>query len=437
MEFLGISSVAGVLVAIAACFLSVEKCFLLLVVTAPLTTVAVLNISDSSICIYHLVWLVLSVRMILLYAKKQVPITMIFGPFLLFCLASTFLAFFNGDVVVKGVDGGFASVQPSFQQYTQWGYLFIAVSTAWYAMYMTRLGLVSVKSFVIALNAGLVLVLLGALFQLLLPVDMVSELYRNHVHTMYTFNKSRISSTFLEPSMLSLYLVPMMGIHLFKLLSRPNWRSGILLLASLAVCLQNNSSSAFLGLGVLAAFFVSLCLFSPRSVKIPHMGLVVSTVVFVLLLVVGVSGMFDSSIATLLTKLNIGSSASSVSVSGMERSESMSLMAQVFAEHPLVGVGWGTARGYDLLTTWAAEIGLVGLLLFFVPLIGSIVGLLRSARKDDGGFFGGGSCDVAFVAYLICATAILLVSVPEPYYLSFWLVVGVSAGASSLGEDKR
>ena len=78
MEFLGISSVAGVLVAIAACFLSVEKCFLLLVVTAPLTTVAVLNISDSSICIYHLVWLVLSVRMILLYAKKQVPITMIF-----------------------------------------------------------------------------------------------------------------------------------------------------------------------------------------------------------------------------------------------------------------------------------------------------------------------------------------------------------------------
>ena len=95
-------------------------------------------------------------------------------------------------------------------------------------MYMTRLGLVSVKSFVIALNAGLVLVLLGALFQLLLPVDIVSELYRNHVHTMYTFNKSRISSTFLEPSMLSLYLVPMMGIHLFKLLSRPNWRSGIL-----------------------------------------------------------------------------------------------------------------------------------------------------------------------------------------------------------------
>lgn len=386
MTFLGITSIVCFLLVVAALWLPVGKAFLLLVLCAPLTTVAVFNLGENSVLVYHLIWAIVAIKVVVLRIKSGKRMKTPWLPFLVFCLASTLLALFNGDVLVVNIDARLANVAFSFQQYTQWAYLAMAISTAWFTTYLLDTGKIGTSDLLNWLDAGLVVVIVVAFLQLVVPAEILNEFIRNSVHTGYKSVGARLSSTFQEPSMLSLYLVPMMGMHVIRFAYQPNAKSAVLVLLSLVVCLMNNSSSAALGLIVLPVF-VSVWLFvHANSARVSAIVFVAVCIVMVVLTVSASLGAFDNFVSTLLSKLG------GEGVSGSIRSYNAALAADVFLGHPIIGVGWGTVRSEALLTTWLAELGLVGAVLFAK----SLINLLRSLLSGSSENRRGGS--VRFVA---------------------------------------
>ena len=394
-----------------------EVSLLIFIAVMPLTTVAAFNLGDNSVLIYHLVWLVVALRIVGLRTRARKPMRYPFLPFLLFALGTTPLALLNSDMTVIGVDGNIANVAFSLQQYAQLVYLAMAISTAWIYQYALEQGVVSLRRLMRAVDAGLVLVVIAALLQLVVPADVVTSLYRNSLNVGFVGEGDRISSTFNEPSMLSLYLVPLLVFKIVGLTKKFKLLDFIFIALGLLVCFLNNSSSAFLGLAV--AFAPAIWILLTRGKK-----LLLSPTVIVLLCVVGVfatvaisSGMLDKPLSSLLFKL------AGEGESGGVRSLNLNNTIEIFFECPLIGIGWGTIRCESLLASWLAMMGVVGVILFAVP----VVRLL-------GSLFRGDLACLQFGCYLVIALVILAVSVPEPYYLTLWMMVGV---AEHLAQSRK
>lgn len=418
MGLLGIPSYLSIVVAVLAAVLPIRKAFFLLVVCAPLTTVAVLNISGTSLLIYHLVWLVVFVRFLFVLHRSEEKLNKLWVPFLLYALCSISFSLFSEGTVVVNVDNVYSTVKPSFQQFTQWIYLFVAVATATMMEFALRTGIMKQARLYKALDFGLVLVLAFAFLQLVLPADVSTALFRNSVHSTYVREGARISSTFQEPSMLSLYLIPMTCIHLVRILKKPNPFSIAVVILSLIVCVLNNSSAAFLSLiGSVLFILIAQCrLFCVD--KISHVQ-VLSLLCFLSVLgAVGLSGVFGDSIAHMADKM-MGEG-----VSGVERGDSIRLMLDVFLSYPFTGIGWGTARCATFFC-WLAELGIIGASLAYVP---TLAILKRLWSRLGEGF------DI--MAYLIAAFLILTAVSSEVYYLSLWVVLGLAMYRTGLGAPR-
>lgn len=409
-------------ISIALCVLSIVSStrisLLLLVASSPLTTIAVLSVGKETIELYHLLWLVLAVKIVYFRIKTGEPLRKPWVWFLLFCLFSIVFALFSTGALVVNPDGEVAYVRFSFQQFTQWGYLLTAVTTAWFVMYGLRSCLVELRSVLIALDIGLVLVLSVAFLQFVLPADLITELFRNSAHVIYKSAGERISSTFSEPSFLSAFLVPMTALHCVRMIRKPNFFSVAVILLSTVVAILSQSSSALIGFAVLGVVLLVFAISRFTYEGIHPITIVCAALGALVLAVLIFAGAFDKVVIVLIAKLDKGNS------SGIDRSFSMNLHWHVFLDHALTGVGWGTARSKDLLTTWLAELGAVGFALFLVPFV-RLCSRLCSMKNEDR------AVGLGVFSYLVVAVAIMFISVAEPYYLPFWIVAGAGCFLTS------
>ena len=108
---------------------------------------------------------------------------------------------------------------------------------------------------------------------------------------------------------------------------------------------------------------------------------------------------------TLFNKLN------SVSISGMQRGKSFSHHMGVFYDNFLLGVGYGTIKGYDLVSSLLAQLGLIGsipIILFFVSLFKKVIYIKDFEVKP-------------LITLLLSHFLILFISVPLYHYPYMWL----------------
>ncbi|MBZ6006486.1 hypothetical protein K1514_11360 [Paraclostridium bifermentans] len=103
-------------------------------------------------------------------------------------------------------------------------------------------------------------------------------------------------------------------------------------------------------------------------------------------------------------------------VSGSERTIALMQHLQVFKDNFLFGVGFGSLRSKDLMSTWLAAMGIVGNTLFAIFLIKQLYQLFKINKSET----------ISLAILITISWGILFISVPEPYYLYLWIYFAIA-----------
>lgn len=417
LEFSSSLSYLLLAAAVVASFSSIRTLFYVYVATTAFTTLSVFDVGGSYILLYHLLFVALAIRTAFLHAGRRAAgdrcsISPAFGLFLAACALSIPLALVYTDVVVLVPDGVFRNVAFSVQQFTQLGYLAVAVASCYIGNRLLRDGVATAKGVFSALTVAYVAVCLLALLQLVVPASIVNETYRNIPDVYYEFDGARVSSTFREPSMMALCIAPLFAVYLLRLAKGFSFGSLSLVCLGAIVVALNQASSFAVGMcfALLCYAFIAFAKADARQ-EIDHKALL--GIVFSIMAVFLIAGTeaFRDVASQLVAKLN------GEGISGSERAYALQYHLQVFLEHPVADIGFGTVRSFDLLSTWLAELGVVGICLFALPVCALLGRLARQAKAQPTSY------EVA--VYIVVYLGILFVSVAEPYYPFGWIVIGV------------
>ncbi|HBJ79915.1 MAG TPA: hypothetical protein DDY85_12935 [Fusobacterium sp.] len=225
-------------------------------------------------------------------------------------------------------------------------------------------------------------------YKLNLPFD---EIFRMNPSRLIQIHRDffRISGPNLEPSMFAISLILLLNIFWFL---KEKFLSFLLLIMGML-----STSSSFV-VGVLIVLIITLLRKRKKEIRLLLLLGMVSVIILIFLIRVYPE--------MLKLFLEIIDKVQGKGVSGSDRSKSILQHFWIGIEHPFFGIGYGVARSKDLLTTWLANIGMIGVIFFILSLIKNI--------KNN------------FIAYgVISCFFIEFISVSEPYFLYLWIFLGI------------
>lgn len=397
-------------------FMKVDKVFYILCFTAILTTVAVFDLNENSILLFHLVFLILLIKYIVLIIHKEKMLlytARIFVPFLIWCMASIPFSLFYSDIVVMNIDSIYKYVRFDHQQITQFLYLLIGILTCYICNSLLSVGKIKPKKMIDIMDMSYITALCLALLQLVLPVSVCRELFRNSVHAGY-HSKVRISEPFGEPSFWALVCTPFFCGYLYRFVRGFQIKYLFFCMLFVIVLFNNRSSSAFLGgwVGILSILFLG---FYAKKRKTNGKRILLSFIILFFLMLF--LRLYQDKIINLF--LNTLSKLKGEGISGSERSYSFRYHLNIFLSHPtifLFGIGYGTVRSLDLFSTWACEVGIVGLVLYLIPMIYLCWKLLKLKTETAN----------QLLVMIIVYNIILFVATCEIYFLQIWMIYGIA-----------
>ena len=234
-------------------------------------------------------------------------------------------------------------------------------------------------------------------FRFSLPFDV---LFRQSPHG--NVQGSRLYGPCDEASMLCYFLVPSIIVTMQKeVRTRADMVAAPL---AIAIGVLTESSTFLVGCVFMAIFALPACVrFLTTKHKPTTWGVVLIALgaLCAVMLVVNekIMRLFGMLIAKLLRE----------NTSGVERSESMLRVLLVGLKIP-TGVGFGSARSKDLLSTWMCNVGLVGMAIYIVFLVRYTVRAHRAGELKTA------------APYLI-VVLLMMIAVPEPYNLFVWFLL--------------
>lgn len=241
-------------------------------------------------------------------------------------------------------------------------------------------------------------------FKIGLPFD---ELFRQNPHG--NIQGTRIYGPCIEASMLAYYLLTALPLCIRSKKARSLLLLGIVILLGI----YSFSSTFLLGFGVwiMVELFI---LIRQNKMKLPirTTRIIIAGSIVVALVASIYSNYLLYSIEKLIKTLT------SQNISGSERTKSFFLLMSAFRAAPLTGVGFGTCRGNDLLSTWFAEIGIIGMVLLGTYLVWVISQKSKVENK---------------VAVILVWVS-MFVSVCEPYNLFIWILMAMATSKMGIEE---
>lgn len=238
----------------------------------------------------------------------------------------------------------------------------------------------------------------------------------------------RIYSTTIEPSMLAYYLVAMLALIIS--IPEENIKHKYLIIALILLVGFGSTSSTFLlGLVTTAIILIFNVITEKnkankeRNKNILKRSLIVLLIGFICLAVIYIinSDIVTNIFTGLIQKITRSN------LSGQERSSAFINHLIIGLQFPILGIGFGTVRSKDLLSTWICNIGILGTGIFIYYLFE----LVKRLRKNKSNIAYGVANFIIVV--FICA----FVSVPEPYNLFIWFMLAMGESLASSMKDKE
>ncbi len=326
-----------------------------------------------------------------IFKAKFDPVYLIF---LVYCIIGSFLPALlsNNDIVVMLQNGKYGAVSYSTSNLIH--VLYLSFTFVFFA-YLTAIKKDKIKSRIFkAYKYGLFAFILVVVYQIFafefdLPFD---EIFRQNVDG--NIQGTRLYGPCGEASMMAYYLAPSL---LFLWISKDSVFDLIMFFVGSILGFLSCSSTFFVGYCFILAFIVLRYLFDPKTRSKSSMAIAAVAVIVVIL----VAAFDDSDIVataynSLVDKLN------EKNFSGMERADSFRNMFMIGVNYPF-GVGFGTSRSKDLLSTWSCNIGIIGLLIFATM----ILRFYKKALKYNN----------PYIYIYILTVILMMIAVPEPYAL--------------------
>ncbi|MDU2673166.1 MAG: hypothetical protein E7C49_14245 [Clostridium sp.] len=413
------------------------------------TTLSVINISklDFSFTLPYLWMLLLGIKVICKVITKSYTINIKFNKYLMLFIVIAFISLIyplliGDNLKVISPNGIEEKLKFSFQNITQFMYLLYGI----YVFILTTLIFnnekISAKEIDKTITYSCLVIIILCIIQILIPFELYDFFFRNdYNHATHYVNASntilRASGPFIENSMLALYLTPVLSYIIITFIYNPNVVRGMCIVITTLIGLLSKSSTFILGIGVFIIVFSFICFYMYKShldffeeffyklktvlnkisfkfkndkkIKvIVIIGLGVLSVTICLFIVMNIN--------LLISKL-LGQGES-----GHLRSDNLRRNIQLFFKYPILGIGFGSTRSGDLLSTWLSQLGIVGIGVFTM-FIYSIVSSLKIFSR---------AFDLGMLLIIMITLSIQFTSVPEPYYLFIWIYFSITYNSKKL-----
>ena len=327
------------------------------------------------------------------------------------------------NVIVLNPDDYYAPVTLTYQNITQYLYLLFGFFSYWVTKnYLIKFESKKYIKFIkIFLYSGLIISILGIYQQIAykmgLPFD---EIFRQGVHGNIQPYGSfiRVYSVFIEPSMYSIFIILSIILCIYVPQDMFKYKN-ILLFLLLINGIMSTSSTFFIGIliiGIVLGIDSIKVKYSYQDREFnKYILLILLMVVFSILLIICINPNIISSMLQ-----GMESKLKGDGISANARSVAFNTNVAVAFKYPLFGVGFGSVRSYDLISTWLASVGFIGVLVFIVFLVKNIINLLKI--KNNSNLF------YIYKGYTIGISTIFIlmfISVPEPYGLFIWISIAL------------
>lgn len=322
--------------------------------------------------------------------------------FFVYCVISVVFPLFIHDteLMIISQDGVAVPIRLSISNFTQLLYLlfdFVFLNALLRYRRSEQVKNNFIKYFIYGLlSVELICAYQALAFRVGLPFD---SLFRQNVHG--NIQGDRLYGPCIEASMLCYYLIPAIAV-VFRY--RKNWFGITLILGAILIGLATQSSTFLVGMALLVLCCIPLVIrFFMVEHSVATWGKAIIGASIVLLAVLLLSEQIGESIEAFIVKLQ------RLNESGHDRFEAFEHMSAVGIRYPF-GIGFGSGRSTDLLSTWLCNIGIVGTALFLLAMSQIAIDGIR--RRDIERFIP--------LALVLVA---MFTSVPEPYNLFVWYFI--------------
>lgn len=415
-----IGSILLPLILIVFIFCDIKYLFYLLFFFSAFTSTALIKFSSSekSFQIYHIVAVFFMIKVFMELKRRNLSIKNLHSKMLfIFIAVCSFSIFypliFSGGIIVKTpASDKYLPVSFSSQNVTQFLYLLLGYLTYLSVLAFFKIKGLKTNSVLRVMRITLLVILILGIIQYIMPVDLYNNLLRNDFHSndQRVGLGVRISSVTMEASILALFVTPLFIGLLINFFNKFNIMDLILILLSIAINLENGSSSFFVGLFIFIIFEILISIFI-KNKKLSLRQIILT--VIILLLVIVLIAIFKDKFSYITT--NIISKLNGQGESGSMRKYDFQYHMNVFKNYLITGIGFGSVRSKDLLSTILADVGLSG----GIPLILYIICRLYLLKRISNEF------SKIFYAIMFSTIAVLFISVPEFFYLYIWIYFGI------------
>ncbi|GAA0105712.1 hypothetical protein UT300013_23360 [Paraclostridium sordellii] len=257
----------------------------------------------------------------------------------------------------------------------------------------------------------------------------------NFIFRQYNYNNQQIeflnqvvnrpSGPTGEPSFYALALVPMLCYIIYNLKTYIKENNKYLYTVSIVIIIipliVSKSSSFLIGIllftGILILISIKKLIKNYKFIRTTYLKsfdkskIILYTIISLLVIcIIGIYIINSDIFRDFIYKIKGGG------VSGSERTIALIQHLKVFKDNIIFGVGFGSLRSKDLMSTWLACMGLVGNILFALFFIRQLYCLLNINKRES----------ISLAIMITISWGIMFISVPEPYYLYLWIYFAVS-----------